>query len=55
MWPEKPDDCWIFEKCDQNSAFVFYQSKKGFFLRKQGIKWPSNDFRRTPNSDLKRR
>ena len=33
MLPEKPDDCWIFQKCDQNSALVLYQSKK-FFLKK---------------------
>ena len=32
---------------------LLYFIKKGFFLRKQGIKWPSNDFWRTPNWDLK--
>ena len=42
-----------FWKMSLEFCFCILSIKKGVFLRKQGIKWPSNDFWRTPNWDLK--
>ena len=46
---------WLlnFSKMWSEFCFCILSIKKGVFLRKQGIKWPSNDFWRTPNWDLK--